>query len=383
MKFRFDRINDLLSQYSLGNFDYSIPVSDNLDEIDTIILGINMLGEELKATTISKNYFNDIFNSVSDMVFVFSTDLSLQMMNETAIRLLGYTDKHSLIHHFTLFKDASKDESVGFLEFISNFSTNTETEATFVTRQGAQIPVLSSYSKLKNIKGEEIGSLLVAKDITKQKESENLIIRTIVNTQEKERTRVAKDLHDSLGQQLSAIKFYLGTLQVSNNAEMNKELIVKSNDALLVAIQELRNICFNIMPSSLQNSTLIEAIHELTLKLRIQNHLQIVFEHEEQLPAIDKSIEIALYRIVQEFINNTIKHAEASRIQIHLFLEKQSLHLNLDDNGKGFDFKAQNFNGMGLKNIESRVKSFGGKVKMKSELNKGTSFAIQIPNSVQ
>ncbi|MDX2188514.1 MAG: histidine kinase [Bacteroidota bacterium] len=380
MKERFDKINDLLTNYSLGNFDYSVAVSDALDEIDSIILGINMLGEELKATTISKNYFNDIFNSVTDMVFVLSNSRSVDIVNQKAFELLQYYSKEEIINKVEIFiTEDSNEFSYNIISFIDYIEKLKETEAEFLSKEGKRIPTLCTIGQLKNIKNENIGLLLVAKDISKQKEAENLIIRTIVNTQEIERTRVAKDLHDSLGQQLSAIKFYLGTLQISENKQVNAELIQKSNEALLGAIQELRDICFNIMPNTLQTSNLNDAISELALKFRVKDQLEIIFKPITPFPYIDKSIEIAIYRIIQEFINNSIKHGKASIIQIELKANDNELQIYLNDNGIGFDIHDFPFRGMGLKNIESRVKSFGGKIKMDSKKNVGTTYFIIIP----
>ena len=120
------------------------------------------------------------------------------------------------------------------------------------------------------------------------------------------------------------------------------------------------------------------AIKELILKTEVAN-FSIIFNDKIELAPLEKAVEIAVYRIIQEFINNSIKHSKATKILIDLKNEDDSLLLNLKDNGIGFNINDLTLRGQGLRNIKTRIKSFNGNVNIKSIINKGTEFDIEIP----
>jgi signal transduction histidine kinase len=390
----------------MGMFSSRINLTENLDEIDAFISGVNMLGEELKTTTISRNYFNNIFHSVSDLIIVLNEKGIIENVNRSAVEKLNISASQLIglkidqllepgekslfsnirqsleriksapaTHHpkpqYMLASGAGSGSSQGF-----------ETELKFRTSSGSSIPLLCSCTYLLKEGSEKPNYLLTLRDLSRQKEIENLVIRTINDTQEKERIRVAKDLHDSLGQQLSAVKFYLGTLINTNKNADNAPILKKSDEALTTMLTELRNICFNLMPKTLEQFGLIESVHELCRKTEFKGLFEFNVRSEKNFPTLDKSLEIAIFRIIQEFISNAIKHGKATKIKI-LFnrdLKKGKIKIELKENGKGFDIVLANTSaGMGLKNVRSRVRSYNGEVKISSAHDKGTEYIIQFP----
>ena len=148
-------------------------------------------------------------------------------------------------------------------------------ETIFKTRNRNHIPVLISASFLKdenNLKGEV---LLTAKDISIQKKTQNIVLKAIIETEEKERLRFAKDIHDSIGQQLSAIKFYIGTSADAVEDPRQKSILLKANAALVDVQADMRNICFNIMPKSLEFFGFVKAVEELCSKNELLSHINI------------------------------------------------------------------------------------------------------------
>jgi signal transduction histidine kinase len=208
------------------------------------------------------------------------------------------------------------------------------------------------------------------------------MIRTIVDTQESERERFARDLHDSLGQQLSGIKFLLETLKKMNGAPDKKkeEILSLSIKSLTNAMTEVRNLCFNIMPRALENFGLTHAIAELCKKMERGGLLAFKVSIAKNFPALSKPLEIAIYRIVQEFINNSIKHGKAKKVIIVMRYRHGKLNIILRDDGVGFvQNDLSKFEGMGIRNVKSRVSSYNGEVKIESAIMKGTSYRITIP----
>lgn len=377
---RFKKINTLLSNYSLGRFDKKLPLSTRLDEVDAFIAGVNMLGEELKATTISRDYFNNIFNSVSDMVLVLDKKGQIENTNKSVKEQLGYELDSLSGKSIDLLLPVGDSSVFAFLSReLKKNNTYAQKEITLASATGAHIPALVSANYLLNNRQRRIGYLVIARDITLQKETENLVIRTITDTQEKERQRFAKDIHDSLGQQISAIKFYIGTAVSLVHEEKQKEILLKSNDALVRVLADMRNICFNLMPKTLETIGLRQAVKELCNQTSLVEHLHFNIRDDAHFPALNKSLEIAIFRIIQEFINNAIKHGQASRIDIIFRHQLHQAFITLKENGKGFDLRRIQSRGMGLTNVQSRLQSYNGNVQISSAPGKGTKYELTLP----
>jgi PAS domain S-box-containing protein len=382
MDSRFKKINNLLSAYALGQFDKKLPLSKKLDEVDAFIAGVNMLGEELKETTISRNYFNDIFNSVSDMVFILDHRQQITNINKAVTDHLGFS------------LQPVKGKNISDILSVPAFTTDAlltkapkkkdavlQTETVCITKNNKKIPVLLTIADFKIKENKKAGYIVTAKDITNKKEAENLIIRTITETQEKERQRFAKDIHDSLGQQLSAIKFYISTINSLTNDSKLNDILTKADNALLNVHSNVRSICFNLMPQTLEAFGLVKAVTELCNQMTVPDHLSFIITGDKQFLLNNKSQEITIFRIIQEFINNALKHGKASRILINFKKYKTSLKIILKDNGVGFKLFDKKETGMGLRNVQSRIASYNGEIKITSSPGEGTTYELMIPVS--
>lgn len=376
---RFKKINRLLTDYSLGKFHKQLKISSRMDEVDAFISGVNMLGEELKATTISRNYFNNIFNSVSDMVFVVNNKGGVENVNNAVYEQLGFELEALSSQSFDVLAASDEDRLFPSIVKLLKKESNVQKEIVLKSQSGQKLPVLISIAHLMSEEKKKIGFLITAKDITLQRQTENLIIRTIIDTQEKERQRFAKDIHDSLGQQISAIKFYIGTSVNIVTDDKQRQILLKSNEALVRVLADMRNICFNLMPKTLETFGLVDAVQELSNQTAVPGKLNFVISGGEGFPSLDKSLEIAVFRITQEFINNAIKHGKASKIEIVFGNVGNQATVTLKENGKGFDIAKANVRGMGLKNIQSRVKAHNGTVQISSAPGKGTKYELTLP----
>jgi PAS domain S-box-containing protein len=379
---RLEAISDLLIQYSLGNFDAHLPISDNEDDIDAIIAGVNMLGEELKDVTISRDFLVNIYNSIAEMLFIADLSGVIQDANQVACKKLGVS-KFDLLNR-NLFDFILINGKLPLdLKNKTRISAVDKTVLNGQMRLNPNIKLKCSFTTLRESGSEPTGILLIAEDITDRIATEKLIIRTIVETQEKERNRFASDLHDSLGQQLSGIRFYLSALQ--NNMIGNDKFVQQFNKTLQSidgAIVELRNICFNLMPRTLENHTLKYSLNELTGKYSIGDELKVQLKYGNEVPILSKQFEIACFRIVQEFLNNAIKHGKASKVLIHISMRAKTkeLKIQLEDNGVGLDVGAlQNRTGMGLRNIQTRVESYYGSLEFDTTIDKGTKMTMYFP----
>lgn len=158
-------------------------------------------------------------------------------------------------------------------------------------------------------------------------------------------------------------------------------LFVKSIEQLDNAISEMRRVAHNMMPESLLKFGLIQAIHDYCESINESKIVQLTFKDFGLNERLESSVEIVLYRIIQELVNNSIKHAQAKNTVIQLVKNSANITLTVEDDGKGFDInKLDKLKGFGLTNIQSRVDYLKGNLTVDSEINKGTSVFIEIPN---
>ena len=220
-------------------------------------------------------------------------------------------------------------------------------------------------------------ALLVAEQI-KQRE---LLTQAIIEAEEAERKRIASDLHDGVGQLFSAVKMNLGGLL--NRVELKKEedqfLAEKTMALVDESCKEVRVISHKMMPNFLLKSGIASDIKSFIEKID-ENTLKISFESYGFKEQLEFNEEIILYRVIQELINNVIKHAKANELEIVLHKTNQNIVVKIIDNGIGFDYeKAINKGGLGLKNILVRMEYLKGKVNFTPNTPSGTRVEIDIP----
>jgi signal transduction histidine kinase len=201
----------------------------------------------------------------------------------------------------------------------------------------------------------------------------------VFQAQEEERRRIAKELHDGVGQTISAIKMnYQNLTSQTSEKELSSEF-QKIERMLDNAGKEVRNISHQMIPKELEQFGLIPAVEGM-LNLNLE-HSQIAyqFEHSGFEERIGSQIELILFRVLQELVSNVIKHSKASELNVQLVKVKSHVVLNVSDNGVGFDVEKKEKNGIGLLNIASRIDGIKGHLHYESEPGSGTSVTIRTP----
>ena len=203
-------------------------------------------------------------------------------------------------------------------------------------------------------------------------------LNAMLEGEEKERSRIAGDLHDSLGGLLAAAKAHFNALPTSTE---NQELTTKTNRLLDDAAVEVRRISHNMMPRALAVSGLNGALEDLVQNLEKQG-LACTLETISLETPIEPGATLMIYRMIQELTNNVVKHAEASQLLLQIIRRENQLTIILEDNGKGFDLEqARRKKGLGLTSIESRVQFLQGNINWDSEPGAGTIVSIEVPVS--
>ncbi|RZJ32008.1 MAG: sensor histidine kinase [Flavobacterium sp.] len=207
-------------------------------------------------------------------------------------------------------------------------------------------------------------------------------IDSMLEGQERERRRVADELHDNLGSMLSALKLNFQHLRIRQQSLRDEEskLYQKTDELIEEAYQKVRDIAHAQNAGVMANQGLVPAIQKMAEKIAIPNKLSIEVVPFGLEGRLDNGFEISVFRMVQEMVTNVIKHASASEIVIHLTQHENSLNLMVEDNGKGFNPDSiSKSSGMGLANIERKVVQLGGTFTIDSIPDKGTTIIIDLP----
>ena len=200
---------------------------------------------------------------------------------------------------------------------------------------------------------------------------------------ETERQRIARELHDSVSQQLFAATMMVSAIKEEIDDDVPQVMtkqIEMVNTVIGNAQTEMRALLLHLRPVELSNKSLKAGIEQLLLELQTKIPIEIIWKLEET--QLESGIEDHLFRICQEAISNTLRHAKASKLEIYLSRNNDAVHLKIMDNGVGFDADKIHQNGSyGLLNIRERVKNMGGECRIISKINQGTILDIAIPNS--
>jgi signal transduction histidine kinase len=207
-------------------------------------------------------------------------------------------------------------------------------------------------------------------------------MQSMIIGQERERERIAKDLHDSLGGLLSTVKLQFDQFKSTLSGKQDSKEYYKAADLLDSAVEEVRVISRNLQPGAVSKLGLIPAINDLINRFDGDNYPTVFFQHYNLPLKISEMVGLNIYRIIQELMNNTIKYADASEVLIQLNYKDGDLYVQYEDDGVGFNINNLNARGMGLENIEYRVRYLKGRMSIETKEGDGVSYFIKIPLNI-
>lgn len=204
------------------------------------------------------------------------------------------------------------------------------------------------------------------------------LLSAMLDGEEKERTRLARDLHDGLGGLLSGTKIELSEMLALSQSEKPRQLVKQTLTRLDDAVDELRRIAHSMMPELLLKYGLAEATREYCNKLNGANGTKVVCQIINYSNTMNHNRQVVLYRVIQELVNNAIKHANAKMVLVELQQSNNTLCLTVEDDGLGMnDLTLQKFNGAGLANIKSRIDFLEGTIELQTQPDLGTTFTVE------
>jgi len=353
----------------------------------------NTMIQTLEKTTISRNYYDGILKNMIEPLIVCDTSGEIRTINQAALALLQYKKEEVLgetLDKLFYAKSANNPVSDIFNEMENRGISNSE--KTFLSSDGHKIPVLVSTSTVKDKKGKISRHILVANDLREKKENERKLEQerkekmiAINDAHEEEKFRIAIDLHDGLGQLLTATSYSLQNLHIKQDqdkAEFQQDIRVIQSQ-LDAAIQESKNIAHNLIPIALKEFGLKVAINNLIEQANQRCDIKFRFDTFNYDARINARLEKALYRIFQEATNNIIKHSKAKNASFQINKYDDVIVVVIEDDGIGFDLtektNPKNQNGIGLVGMRERIMAFGGVFTINTKANAGTEILIEIP----
>lgn len=348
-----------------------------LKAIKTTNIKLQSTKEALKQ---SEENFETIFQNSSDEIFVSDIQGNIIEVNDQASILLGYSKDELLKMNILDIKPLKHAEQ--FLNYrkkiISEGGLLFDSE--YITKTGEVIPVETN-SRVLEFNSQRV-ILSISRNLAKRKETERKVLSAVIQTEEKERERFSKDMHDGLGPLLSTVKLYVNELGTGElNTDDRKEYVTQVNRMLDDAVSSIREISNNLMPRVIHEYGLVKALDAFCQKVNQTGKILVDFKTTGIDNTLDKNVQLILFRVISELLTNTIKHAKAKNAYVQLQKSGENISLTFSDNGIGFNSKEvmENKNtGIGLKSIVSRVKSINGSCEIYSEEGKGFKIIIEI-----
>lgn len=344
-----------------------------------IWLIVKKLKETEKEKNEYKNLYTAIFQNSSNDIFLNDPEGRFIDIGEMEADFLEYTRDE--MKNLGLQEICVSKHLKNMPEFVDKLKEGEFIfEADLRSKSGKMYPA-EIKSRLINNFGKSM-IISITHDISERKQIERKILNAIIETEHRERERFSKDLHDQLGNILSSMNIYCELIKSATIQEIEKENLMGYFKGLLNdAIASTKEIANNLNPGNIARFGLIVSVQGFCEKISKTGLLKIYFSTNLTEDSLSKDIEVNLYKIITELVNNTLKHASADRAYIAISLDNNILLLKYEDNGHGFDYekrlKDKNNKGMGLLNITSRVAAIGGKISVESNKFIGTRVNIQ------
>ena len=323
-----------------------------------------------------------LYNTLQDLpipTVIIDNNLNILFTNKTFEVLIGFGQDNVLTvrdYFIRMYEDVEHREIL-----LHTF----EEVASLIFKEGILPPVREypyfdkdknqRWTKLKySLNDDKL--VIMFEDTTESKTKRREVVRAMVNAEEEERSRMARELHDGLGPLVSTAKIYAHTLNKSTSDEQIRKQGDRLVELLDETLVEIRNISNTISPHILRNYGVKDGLRSFIEKVQLITQIKFQMDFDEHL-TLSQTFEYTIYRTLVEMINNSIKHAKAKSIHISMKNVNNSLEIRYKDDGIGFDFERESGKGHGLMNIQSRIVNLGGSYDFKTSPGKGVDLLIK------
>jgi two-component system sensor histidine kinase UhpB len=364
-------------------------------EFNQIGQSFNRMAESLEARTEENRQLALIVKQTNDAIMIHDMDGNISFWNPAAERLFGYPSQSIIGKSASVLTPPGREAELGQnLESIAARRTIEDYDTQRVTREGRIVDVSLSAGPLVDPHNDRvIGEICSMRDITERKLAEEAQRKLEENRQlthliqrhiEEERRNLARELHDELGQYVTAIKTFAVAIGNKTREQMPD---VEANAKTIVAAAEhiydgMHNIIRQLRPGALDNLGLKETLHDAVVEWQGQHpEIRFTLNFSGELGRLGESLSINLYRIVQEAVTNALRYSEATQIDITLLQDENGdLNLTIKDNGVGMNLcmvdQSRHF---GLLGMRERVQALHGQFELDSQLDEGTTIRVKVP----
>ena len=337
----------------------------------------------------SEERFKALVQNSSDIVAVFDEEANFKYVSPSAEGILGYTPEELVGHN--LFEFLHADDTTLLLKEFSEVrkSANSGDPTLHRLRTKSAVWVWLESKRMNRTGDLHIGGIIIyARDVTERiilekrlaverQSYQQALTAAVIRAQETERSQLGRELHDNVNQVLTTVKLY--TEMIIDGIGDQNELVQKSRRHLQNCIDEIRSISKRLSAPTLGEISLEDSIKELVESINLTNRTEIVYDSQAISGLhIPPDLHLAVYRIIQEQLNNIIKYAEATLVTIRLVRKGPELHLHISDNGKGFDPSVKR-TGIGITNMRTRAENLSGRFEISSTEGKGCRLQVFFP----
>ena len=330
----------------------------------------------------SEAKYRHIFQNNPEPMWIYDPDtLEFVEVNKAAVNHYGYLEEEFL--EMTLLDIHPPENAEALKENVirNRGQASFSEEWVHLQKDGRKINVELSAAEIKF--ADNSYRLVLSNDVTEQKKMQEKIIQSVIEGEDRERERIARELHDGLGQYLVAANMNFQSVQNDT-----KKLPAKRQDQFRTglsllndALSETRSIAHNLMPKAIADYGLAAALQNLLHDLEKSTDIDFIFDHNLEDLRLEDNAEVNLYRILQEAISNAVQHANCSSIRTSLYYRGNTLKVEIVDDGMGMELEEHHKEkGLGLNSIQNRVKTLNGSIKFESERGEGMRIGITIPN---
>jgi PAS domain S-box-containing protein len=337
----------------------------------------------------SEERYRELFENARDAIYVHDLKGNYTSINRAAERLSGYNREEILGRHFSEFiarEHIAQARDCLFAKLAQSGETTYEVDV--IAKDGRRVPVeVSSRAIYEN--GVIVGVQGTARDITERKQAQDtlrMFSRLLIEAQEDERRRIARDLHDQIGQTLTAVKMNLHTIQRLCVTPETAPRIEDNIDAVDEALRLVRDLSVDLRPPLLDDLGLATAlcwyVDRYSQRVGVATEIQIDLPNQNE--RFSRELETACFRIAQEALTNVVRHARATLVSLRLTRNDTVLEMEVKDDGVGFDpaalrRRAARAATLGLLGMQERAHAAGGEVEIRSTIAKGTTILFTVP----
>jgi PAS domain S-box-containing protein len=327
--------------------------------------------------------------SARDLICITDGENRFTFVNQSFVKAYGHTQEEVLGRKPDFLYSPKNPPGLCEHIFRQTLGGSWKGELLNCRKDGTEFPISLSTSEIKNSEGKTIGLIGVARDITERKQADEelrLLPLRIIEAQEAERLRVARELHDGVNQLIASAKMRLRKVEdgVASLNPAAREILARCSRLLVQALEENRRIAHNLRPSDLDEFGLAAASRNFCKELQSRTKLKVKYNIARIDQRLAPALELNLFRIMQEAVNNIEKHAHAREVRLRIAFHGDSIVLKIQDDGRGFDSRRSKagkgkWHGIGLTNMRERAEFLGGTCTVESAPKRGTTITVRVP----